>query len=212
LIQVIDKTNAYAHAETLRLFAALRHRVFVERLGWRLPCREPGFEQDQFDNSNAVYLIAIDHDGQVTGGTRLLDTSRGSLLAEVFPYLLDGSPPADPKIFEVTRFIAASSDGGYDLCMELLWALQVYGVGAGLTHFVSVSYLGLEPMFRRAGYRFHRLGCVVPMDGTQVAAFQHEVDPATLERASHRLGAPGTLLRPPASFFPSPKIHALPWA
>jgi N-acyl-L-homoserine lactone synthetase len=201
LIQVIDQTNTHLHSETLRSFAALRYQVFVKQLGWQLPCEEPGFEHDQFDDGAAVYLVLTDCNGHAMGGARLLDTSRRSLLAEVFPYLVDGSPPTDPKVFEVTRFVATSPNGERIDCTELLWALQVYGVWAGLTHFVSVSYLSLEPILRRSGYRFRRLGRAMPMDGSRVAALQHDIDAATRERLRHRLGPRAVFsgfLRPPS--------------
>src|SRR5580658_8432276 len=128
MIHVIDKTNAHLHGDSLRSFSALRYEVFVRRLGWRIPCREPGYEEDQFDDGSATYLIVIDSRGELLGGARLLDTSHRSLLAEVFPQLVDGATPADPKVFEVTRFVIApqrqASTGNSNVCMELLWGLQ----------------------------------------------------------------------------------------
>jgi N-acyl-L-homoserine lactone synthetase len=191
MIQIIDGTNARHFRELLRAFSALRYDVFVGKMGWRLPCREPGFEEDDFDDENATYLISSDGNGQVMGGARLLDTSRRSLLAEVFPYLVNGPSPADPKVFEVTRFLAAPRERmtatAGNVCMELLWGLQAFGVWAGLTHLVSVSHLGIEPILRRAGYRFRRLGEIREMDGLRIAALQHEVDVEVLEQLQQRV-------------------------
>jgi len=201
MIQVIDDTNANANAnrEMLRAFSALRYEVFVERLGWRLHCREPGLEQDQFDGQGATYLLATSQSGELLGGARLLDTSRRSLLAEVFPYLVNGPLPADNRIVDVTRFVVsprAQTASGPSVCMELLWGIQAYGLWAGLTHLVSVSYLSMEPIFRRAGYRSRRLGTVREMDGVEVAAFEHDVDAAVLERSRRRVAA-DCAFRPP---------------
>jgi N-acyl-L-homoserine lactone synthetase len=196
MIQVIDKTNIHVCADVLRAFSALRYEVFIEKLGWNLPCREPGFEEDQFDDDGAVYLIVTDDDGDVVGGARLLDTARRSLLAEIFPYLVDGVLPADPKIFEVTRFTAPTSrkPNGGSYCAELLWGLQAYGLWAGLSHLVSVSYLSLQPILRRAGYRFSHLGPVKEMDGTHIVALRHDVDASILERSRQRLPRAGHFL------------------
>jgi N-acyl-L-homoserine lactone synthetase len=168
----------------------LRYEIFIRQLGWKIPCREPRFEQDQFDDPHAKYLVATDGTGTALGGTRLLDTSRRSFLGEIFPHLVDGPVPADPRIFEVTRFVAPriqSPDGTRSACMELLWGLQAYGLWAGLTHLVSLSYVAMEPILRRAGYRSRRLGPEVRMDGSRVVALLHDVDTSVLER-SRRLG------------------------
>lgn len=37
--------------------AAYRYAVFVEHLGWELPCPQ-GYDQDQFDIADAVHLAA----------------------------------------------------------------------------------------------------------------------------------------------------------
>jgi acyl-homoserine lactone synthase len=203
MIHVIDRTNADGHGEMLRAFASLRYQTFVAGLGWRIPCREPGLEEDQFDDGNAVYLLVTAAGGRLAGGARLLDTSRRSLLGEVFSHLVHGRVPADPKVFEVTRFVVApefrtpaagSADRRIDVCAALLWGLQAYGHWTGLRHLVSVSYVGMEPIFRRAGYRFHRLGDVLEIDGARVAAFQHDIDANALERSRQRTGAPCYLL------------------
>jgi acyl homoserine lactone synthase len=200
MIQVIDRTNANRHRELLRAFSALRYQIFVERLGWRIPCREPGHEEDQFDDEHAVYVTVMNSDGNLVGGARLLDTSRRSLLADVFPHLVTGAMPSDPRIFEVTRFAVApgypSAENRGNVSMELLWGLQAYGLWAGLSHLVSVSYLGMEPILRRAGYRFRRLGTAWEIDGSRVAAFQHDVDAAVLEHLRRRVNVPCRFLSP----------------
>lgn len=41
-----------------------RHRVFVEQLGWKLPSASEGFERDQYDRDDTVYVFARDDDGK----------------------------------------------------------------------------------------------------------------------------------------------------
>jgi N-acyl-L-homoserine lactone synthetase len=198
MIQLIDATNADRHVSLLRAFSALRYDVFIKRLGWRIPCAEPGFETDQFDGPGAIYLVVTDAEGRVAGGARLLDTSRHSLLADVFPFLVEGVPPRDGRIFEVTRFVCqpqgASAEDSRTMSMELLWGLQQFAIGRGLSHLVSVSYVGLQPILRRAGYCFRALGPVRVMDSARVVALQHDVDEATLLRSRARVGGPCVML------------------
>jgi acyl homoserine lactone synthase len=191
MIQVIDRSNAHLYVDVLKSFAELRYEVFIKRCGWDNIAGSEGYEQDQFDDENAVYLICRNLRGQVVGGARLLDTSRRCLLNHTFPYLVNGPVPEDRRVFEVTRFVVDPRkerlEGCGNVCEELLWALQEYGAWAGLTHLVSVSYLSLEPILRRAGYRSRRMGNVFKIDGLDVAALQHDVDAATRQHSRHRV-------------------------
>jgi putative hemolysin len=59
-------------AEVRRAAQALRWQVFAEELGARLPSREPGIDQDEFD-AYCEHLVARDADsGEVLGTYRLL--------------------------------------------------------------------------------------------------------------------------------------------
>jgi len=86
--------------------AHYRHRVFVEQLGWPLHAQD-GFESDQFDRTDTVYVAVEDELGRIAGCARLLPTTQPYLLAEVFPQLLNGSPvPRDSGVWELSRFAA----------------------------------------------------------------------------------------------------------
>ena len=195
MIQVIDRTNAERHAATLRSFAELRYGVFIRQLGWALPLSADGQERDQFDDADAVYLTISNAAGQVVAGARLLDTARHSLLADIFPHLVDGAAPSHPSVFEITRFVvdprAERVAGCGDLSAELLWGLQEYAAHVGLRELVSVSYVALERLLRRGGYRIERLGAPCRIDGTLVAALRHEVSPDVRARTHARLEAVG---------------------
>src|ERR1700679_106595 len=57
MIQIIDRSNAHLYEDTLESFAELRYEVFIKRFGWKFTRYRPGFEQDQFDTKDAVYLV-----------------------------------------------------------------------------------------------------------------------------------------------------------
>ena len=124
-------------------------RVFIKRFGWKFTGYNHGLEQDQFDTEDAVYLVVQNSQGNVVGGARLLDTSRGSLLGEIFPYLVDGMVPADPRVFEVTRFVVDHRrerlQGCGTACADALGSRRNTAPGLALTRLVSVSYITLEP-------------------------------------------------------------------
>jgi N-acyl-L-homoserine lactone synthetase len=192
MIHVVDSSNAHRHQDTLRSFANLRHHVFVEQYGWRdgiiaSECHE----QDQFDDENAIYVVKKNSDDVVIGGTRLLDTSRRSLLAEIFPYLVNGPVPNDPRVFELTRFVVDSRRerlaGCGNVFEELLWSLEEYATRGWLTHYVSVSYVPLERILKRAGYLTSRLGGAIDSEGVSTVALEHEVSDAVLQHLRQRV-------------------------
>src|SRR5215469_16040477 len=94
--------------------AHYRHRIFVEQLGWKLPSADEGFERDQYDRDDTVYVVAHDDSGSICGCARLLPTTRPYLLQELFPFLLaDGvAPPESPLVWELSRFASNLSATG----------------------------------------------------------------------------------------------------
>jgi putative hemolysin len=68
-----------AHSlEDLRAFQRLRHKVFVEEMGARLPLVEPGIECDRFDHHCQHLLVWDELTGQVVGGYRILTDSQAA--------------------------------------------------------------------------------------------------------------------------------------
>lgn len=199
MIQVIDKSNSCQYEDILQSFSELRHHIFIEKLRWPLQCDVKGLETDQFDDENAIYLIVSNRFGQVVGGARLLHTSRKCLLNDVFADMVDGDLPIGPRIVEVTRFTVEDRkerlEGCGNVSAELLWGIQQYSAWAGIEKLVSVSYLTLEPILRRAGYQFKRLGGIKPMDGSDIVALAFEVSAMTREAAGLRMTTNKVMMR-----------------
>ncbi|CCG08875.1 acyl-homoserine-lactone synthase [Pararhodospirillum photometricum] len=189
MFTITDQYNAIANAWLIHSFSELRYEIFINRLKWPLAC-PVGREVDQFDDQDAVYLTSTNRRGQVVAGARLLSTARRSLLNEAFAGLVDGPLPCDDLIVDVTRFAVDHRpervEGCGNLCGQLLVALQEYGLALGLKHYVSVSDVRMEPILRRGGFRFQRLGGEVSMDGTGVVALTVEISPERLAAAQAR--------------------------
>lgn len=187
MIKVVDSSNFESESDTLRKFAELRYEVFVRRLGWQLPRTTEGRENDEYDAADAIYLTIGNKSGNVIAGARLLNTAKASILTDRFPHLVNKGHrlPRSEKIFEVTRFAIDNRrdrlDRRIDLRAELLWGMQAVALGLELQKLVSISYLHLEPMLRKCGYRFRRLGDVVMIDGIPTAALEHEVAPDIMQ-------------------------------
>ncbi len=147
--------------------SAYRHEVFVGGLGWELDVRD-GYEQDQFDRADTIYVVARNQDGRITGCARLLPTTRPYLLGEVFPELLNGlRPPSSPDVWELSRFAAVDlasascsrrSQMSSPEAVGLLQRAIQTAAQLGAKRLITVSPIGIERLLRSAGFHAHRAG------------------------------------------------------
>jgi len=193
MLTILEGTASELRAVTEAELAAYRYEVFVQSLGWKLPC-DPGIERDQFDRNDTVYVVAKESDGSIGGCARLLPTTKPYLLAEVFPQLLGQTPPpSDTSVWELSRFSTQSRSGvpfGRDEMRRRFCTLFAAVVEAaterGATRLITFTALGVERILRSIGMHAHRLGPPQLVDSEPVLAMWIELDDQT--RAS--LGLP----------------------
>lgn len=85
----IHATERDAHCAVIDETHRLRARVFADRLGWDITTRS-GCEKDRFDELDVTTIVALTDDGVVAGCARLLPATGPTMVADVFPQLLDG--------------------------------------------------------------------------------------------------------------------------
>jgi acyl homoserine lactone synthase len=187
MLTIMEGTRAELRAEFEVELAAYRYEVFIETLGWKLPC-EKGLERDQFDRSDTVYVIARGSSGTICGCARLLRTTEPYLLAEVFPHLLNGMPvPKDVQIWELSRFstqaVGSSEPFSREEARRRFCALFAAVVRAaterGATRLITFTAIGVERILRRIGMHAHRVGPPQLIDGEPVLALWIELDDRT---------------------------------
>ncbi len=171
-------------SDVYRQVAGYRYRVFVENLGWDLHAPD-GLEQDQFDRPDTIYVAVRDNEGEVCGCARLLPTMHPYLLSEVFPQLLNGAmPPSSPEIWELSRFAAVDFNSpsqsplrqmSSDIAVALLQASIECAAAHGAKRLITVSPLGIERLLRKAGFKAHRAGPPIMVDGHPIFACWIEV-------------------------------------
>lgn len=84
----------------------LRHDVYVRERGWKAIARPDGREIDQFDSSDAVYLI-WENGGRVLGAARFIPTDKPHLMSELFSHTATFQPvPRRSNVWEITRFFS----------------------------------------------------------------------------------------------------------
>ena len=159
--------------------AKYRHKVFVEKLGWQLQCKD-ALEYDQFDREDTMYVVVQDDRGNIVGTARLLPTSGPYLLGEVFPQLLHGLPaPCSDDVWELSRVAALDFNAKYTapskstsspIMVGLVKAALACAAAQGAKELVSVSPVGVERLLYRAGFVVHRMGAPVIVDGKPIMA------------------------------------------
>lgn len=169
---------------TYQQVASYRHKVFVENLGWDLHSPD-GYEQDQFDRPDTVYVAARNDEEEICGCARLLPTTHPYLLSEVFPQLLNGmAPPNSPDIWELSRFATVDFNSAdrsplrqmsSEIAIDLLQAAIDCAAKHGAKKLITVSPLGIERLLRNAGFKSHRAGPPMRIDGHLIFACWIEV-------------------------------------
>ncbi len=187
----------HLHGEAWISHHRLRHRLFVDRLGWAVPSYR-GIEHDQFDTPTARYLLSVDDAGQTQGMLRLLPTTEPYMLQRLWPEMARGSLPASAAVWEATRF---GCDPSLDprtrrrVVNEILCATQEFGVQHGLKGFLVVMPVRLlKFVVARAGYDVRLLGGERMLGKLPAVAAWLDVSPEILCRVRQRCAIPDPVL------------------
>ena len=81
-----------------------RAAQFHERLGWDVTVDDRGWERDEYDDLNPLYVIWETEDGSHGGSMRFLPTTGQTMVNDHFVDLMDGVELQSPFIWECTRF------------------------------------------------------------------------------------------------------------
>jgi len=139
----------------------LRARQFRDRLNWKVTVRD-GWEIDEFDRMNPLYLVSMDDDtGQIAGGLRFLPTTGPTMMKRVFDQYFD--EPFDietPFVWECTRFaiepcVAKRRITPTGLCkttFELMQGGCEVAMMAGVEQIVGIFDHLMVRIYRRAGW------------------------------------------------------------
>lgn len=158
MITIVTTANRQNYETEMDQMFRLRHRVFVEQLGWDLPLAQNGLEQDQFDTDNAIYLLSLDDRGSVLGAKRMLPTTQPHLMSEVFPHMVAGDIPAGPHIWESSRSCVHPDCRDRGIIGELFLAMVEVGLIMGIDKITFVAGMSFYPTILHAGWGVAPLG------------------------------------------------------
>tara|TARA_R110002051_G_scaffold136488_2_gene209128 strand:- start:7925 stop:8500 length:576 start_codon:yes stop_codon:yes gene_type:complete len=114
-----------------------RASQFRDRMKWNVTVDDNGFERDEYDAMNPLYVIWQHPDGTHGGSMRLLPTSGRTMVRDHFADLLQDADIRSDLIWECTRFCIAQG-AGVHVAAALMLAGGELMRGFGLTHLLGV--------------------------------------------------------------------------
>ncbi|WP_425071945.1 acyl-homoserine-lactone synthase [Sagittula sp. S175] len=147
----------YIYGNDLHKFPKLARTMFLDRadqfktrLGWDVTVDEKGFERDEYDAENPLYVIWENADGTHGGSMRLLPTVGRTMVNDHFIHLTDGVRIESPLIWECTRFcLSRTATPGVAAALMLAGGevMQEFGV----QHYVGVFDARMVRIYKRIG-------------------------------------------------------------
>lgn len=177
---LIMKSDAYADGD--RIAANMhrdRKRVFVDILKWQVPVVRGEFEIDQFDTSQAVYLVSADGGGEHYGSFRLLPSTGPHILGSLFPELCDEGVPTGPGIYEISRgCLSPRLRAAQRLRVrnQLVTAAVEFALANGIDTFTCVADGGWYSQILAMGWRCEPLGLPRQIGGSVTGALKIRIN------------------------------------
>ena len=202
MIHIVTAENAYHYREEMEQVYRLRHKVFVEEMGWTELAKPDGREIDQFDTKHAVHMLYIEK-GKVLGYQRMLPSTRPHLLSDVSPELCEVDPPVGSHIWECSRHCVAPGHrekGRFasPIANVLLSGIVEWGMDNG----VSTAIIEIDPLLLlrlvQLHFRMLPLGLPRRIGNQDFLAVTATFDQRTLQRLRELRGNRRRVLSPSA--------------
>lgn len=149
----------YVYGCDLHLFPQLRDTMFRDRadqfhtrLGWPVQVDGAGFERDEYDALNPLYVIWQRPDGRHGGSMRFLPTTGPCMVNDHFGHLTGGTPITDARIWETTRFCLSRGAGPRTAAALMLGGAEL-GQWFGLRQSVGVFDARMVRIYGRLGWQ-----------------------------------------------------------
>lgn len=188
MIHAISAANRHLYEDLIEEHFRLRHEIFVEERKWDALRKPDGREIDSYDNEDTVYLLALE-DRRIVGGHRLYPTTKPSMMSEVFPHLaaMRGCP-ADPLIWEWSRYFVVRDRRDGVLNLQLMAAVQEFCLDQGISQVSAIMETWWLPRFHEAGFVVTPLGLPALVENAWTMAATIDVRQETLDALHERIG------------------------
>ena len=149
MLRFIYAADLHRYPELAASMFRGRADQFAIRLGWDVQVCAKGFERDEYDDLNPLYVIWEDAQGRHGGSMRFLPTVGRCMANEHFSGLMSG-PITSPLIWECTRFCIASGAGSHVAAALMLGGGQLMRAFA-VEHFLGVFDARMVRIYKRIG-------------------------------------------------------------
>jgi acyl-homoserine lactone synthase len=195
MIEVVTSRNALLYKDALHDMYHLRHRIFVERMGWEALRKDDRLEKDQFDTDDAIYMLLTQDDGTVIGTHRMLPTTKPHLFSDVFSKAcaVKGVQRGE-KILELTRTCVDEElldRKATELARKrIMVGLFEFCLRAGYEQVTIFTPTDLLFRYLLIGIDIKPLGMPMDIDGNKQVAVIVTVDQRALDAMRFALGVP----------------------
>lgn len=198
MIECFNLESAHLFGDALAAQHRLRHRIFVERLGWGVPSVRH-MEYDQFDTPATYYLLWRDETGEAKGVARLNPTDRPYMLKDVFPdFVTLGELPESPTVWEATRFgVDRDLDSAtrQRVIGELIIGSLEFALGLNISQYVVLMQLFLiKKVFPQFGFPVETTGPHQRVGKDLIAPGLCRITPAILRQVREITGVTHSVL------------------
>lgn len=192
-VHIISNDNRHLYEDALEQHFRLRHRIFVDELGWTALRKPDGREIDQFDTEHSIYLLGIEPGRGVVAGTRLGPSLEPHLVSDVFPHAAaHRGVPRAPHIYDWTRmFVTSARRGETRPCRAagtIKTAVLEYCLANGIRQVTGLGEPYWIPALAKLGWNPQPLGLPIEHEGKSIFAFTCDVTKEALHKTKSVFG------------------------
>jgi acyl homoserine lactone synthase len=180
----------------------LRARQFRERLNWQVNVVD-GWEIDEYDEMNPLYLVSLDERGTIRGSLRFLPTTGPHMMQGGLGTYFEGAFEAQsPLIWECSRFSIEpmtrhgriSGSALRDTTFELMHGGCEVAMKAGLSQIIGVFDPFMLRVYRRTGWGPEIVATSEKANPGPIYLGIWDVTEASLQSIKDRSGITGSVL------------------
>tara|TARA_R110001606_G_scaffold14834_2_gene61924 strand:- start:2578 stop:3228 length:651 start_codon:yes stop_codon:yes gene_type:complete len=110
MFTIITPERRASHTDELDQMYRMRYRIVVGEWKWDIPGIDVGYDKDQFDTGETVYVIVRNDGGDIVATSRLNPTTRPHMMSELFSDYCNLQPyPVGADVWECSRFVTDRS-------------------------------------------------------------------------------------------------------
>ena len=161
------------HPDLLAQMFKDRAAVFKDRLDWDVNVNSDGWEIDEYDYQQPVYVISTNDGITHQGSLRLLPTTGPHMMDGPFISFFDTDPIRSPVIWECTRLCvpANTKKSSYEMkraTFDLLLASCKLGIKIGIKQFIGIYESKLEKIYKNCGWEPTQLASSTDIKGNEI--------------------------------------------